>query len=213
MSEAFSLKQAESKAFKIATQDGMWDILIGCIFLIFAFAPYLSTKMGDFWSSIVFIPFWGLVALGIKLVRKYIIKPRIGVVKFGAARKVKLRKFTLVMLIINIIVFSFGSWLAFNSGILSGQVTSAFFGFICLVLMSIAAYFLDFWRLYIYGLLGGVSPLVGEWLYVNHNASHHGFPITFGITSGIMILTGMVVFIQLLLNNPVNDKGNKSKEF
>jgi hypothetical protein len=79
--------------------------------------------------------------------------------------------------------------------------------------MSIAAYFLDFWRLYIYGLLGGVSPLVGEWLYVNHNASHHGFPITFGITSGIMILTGMVVFIQLLLNNPVNDKGNKSKEF
>lgn len=212
MSEVFSLKRAESKAFKIATQDGLWDIFLGCFILIFAIAPYLSTSMGDFWSSAVFIPFWALVGIGIKLIRKYIVKPRIGEVKFGKARKVKLLKFSKVMLILNIVAFSLGTWFAFNLGILSGQVISALFGFICLIMLSITAYYLNYQRLYYYGLLVGFSPLIGEWLYLNHNASHHGLPITFGITSSIIIFIGLVVFIQLLLHNPIPNRDNELGE-
>jgi uncharacterized membrane protein len=212
MSEEISLRKVERKVFSAATQDGLSDIFIGCIFLMFAVAPFLSPSLGDFWSSAVFVPFLGMVMLGIWLVRRNVIRPRVGVVHFSPARKTRLLKFNLVMLTVNIIALILGIWTSFNSEALSGRLTSALFGLICLTLLSIAAYFLHFHRLYVYGLLIGLSPLVGEWLYTHGSTSHHGFPITFGVAASIMIVTGSFVFIRLLHNNPIPIEGTPSKE-
>ena len=232
MSEKISLRKVERKVFSVATQDGLLDILIGCIFLMLAIGPLLSPSLGDFWSSVVFVPFWGMIMLGIWLVRRYVIRPRIGVVQFSATRKTRLIKFNLVMLIINVIALILGT-LVFIYSLLSsrfsgvpffkeifnyemylrsGRLTSMLFGLLCLTMMSIAAYFLHFNRLYVYGLLVGLSPVVGEWLYTHGSASHHGFPITFGISAGIMIVTGSFVFIRLLRHNPIPTEDVLSKE-
>ena len=203
MSQKLSLKEAERKAFTIAFDDGLWDVFLGCFFLEFAIAPFLSERLGDFWSSAIFLPFWGLAYLAIWLIRKYIARPRIGLVKYGHARKAKLTKLSIVLLLVNLFVFILGLIAAFNFGSLSGQIFTVIFGLSLLVGFSLAAYFLDFPRLYIYGLLLGISPLVGEWLYVHGYATHHGFPLAFGVTCGIMILTGIIVFIRFLHNNPL----------
>jgi hypothetical protein len=203
MTPQISLKDAERKAFRATYNDGLWDILLGCIFLMWAIAPDLSASLGDFWSSAVFLPFWALVYLAIWLIRKYVVIPRIGSVKFGRARIAKLAKFTAVMLAVNIIALVLGFVAALNFGKVPGQLTSILFGMILLVGFSLAAYFLDFSRLYLYGLLVGLSPLVGEWLWTYGYATHHGFPITFGTAAGIMILVGLAVFIRLLHDNPV----------
>ena len=58
MSQQISLREAERKAFRITHNDGLWDVLLGCYALMFVIAPYLSTSLGDFWSSAVFLPFW-----------------------------------------------------------------------------------------------------------------------------------------------------------
>ena len=50
------------------------------------------------------------------------------------------------------------------------------------------------------------TKAVGEWLYTNRGASHHGFPITFGITAGIIILTGLATLVRLVLKHPVPTK-------
>jgi nitrate reductase gamma subunit len=47
-------------------------------------------------------------------------------------------------------------------------------------------------------LLLGLAPPIGEWLWVNHLTSHHGYPVTFGVISGIMILTGIMLLLRLL---------------
>jgi hypothetical protein len=212
MSQKISLKDAERKVFRITYNDGLWDIFLGCFFLMWAFAPYLSASLGDFWSSVVFLPFWAVVYLAIRLIRKYVVAPRIGMVKFGQVRKTKLVKFTVVMLVVNIVAFILGLVAALNFGSIPGQMISIFFGMTLLVFFSLAAYLLDFGRLYIYGLLGGLSSLVGEWLWSHGYATHHGFPITFGTLSGIMIVVGMVVFIRLLHDNPVPTAGAPSGE-
>jgi len=212
MLQEISLKEAERKVFSTAFQDGLWDIFIGCVALQFAIAPLLSSRLGDFWSSAVFLPFWGLVMLSIWLIRKHVVIPRVGVVKFGAARKARLRRFTIVMLTVNIVAFALGLFVAVNMEVIPGRISVAIFGMICLAGFSLAAYFLDFRRLYIYGLLVGFSPLIGEWLYAHHNAPHHGFPITFGVTAGIMILTGLVVFIRVLRRIPDPSRQTPSKE-
>ena len=207
MSQKISLKEAERKAFRTTYNDGLWDIFLGCFFLIFVIAPFLSTSLGDFWSSAVFVPFWGLVFLVIRLIRKHVVTPRVGVVSLGLARKTKLAKFTVVMLAVNVIAFILGLVAAFGFGKAPGQIYSITLGMIVLIGFSIAAYFLDFNRLYAYGLLVGVSPLVGEWLWTQGYATHHGFPITFGTAAGIMILVGLSVFVRLLRDHPVPQEG------
>jgi hypothetical protein len=159
--------------------------------------------MGDFWSSAVFLPFWLAVYLIIRNVRKKVVAPRIGEVEFGVARKTRLKKFTVMMLIINVIAFILGIIAALRFRSLPMGGPTAIIGLILLIGFSTAAYFLDFPRLYHYGLLGALAPLVGEWLYQNKGASHHGFPIVFGFTAGVMILTGLVTFVRFLRNNPL----------
>jgi len=203
MSERISLKQAERRAFTAAFEDGLSDVFIGCVVSMFAIAPHLSTRLGDFWSSAVFLPVWAALYVIIRMVRKHVVAPRIGRVTFGAARKAKLMRFNIVMLVVNVIALVLGAFVAVKFRSVSGLVTASLFGLICLTLASLGAYLLGFRRLYLYGLMLAASPLVGEWLWTHKGASHHGFPITFGITSGVIILTGLVIFLRLLRHSPL----------
>ena len=212
MSQQISLKDAERKVFRAAYNDGLVDIFLGCFFLIFVIGPYLSVSLGDFWSSVVFLPFWALVYLALWLVRRYVVVPRIGRVKFGQVRKARLVRFTVMMLVINIVAFILGSIAVLNFGIVSGQVISVIFGMILLMGFSLAAYFLDSKRLFFYGLLVGFSQPVGEWLWSQGYAAHHGYPVTFGVTAGIMFLLGLFLFIRLLQDNPLPKEENASRE-
>lgn len=212
MAHQISLRDAERRAFRATYNDGLWDILLGCFLLIFVIAPFLSARMGDFWSSAVFIPFWLLAYVMVRLIRRRVVKPRIGAATFGRERKAKLMKFTVIMLVVNIAAFVLGIIAAFNLGRMSGEATPIMFGLIFLLACSIAAYFLEFNRLYAYGILIGISPVIGEWLFKHGNASHHGFPLMFGITAGIMFMVGMVIFIRLLRDNPIPIEGFPSEE-
>jgi hypothetical protein len=204
MSQQISLKEAERKAFRSTFADGLWDVLIGCWFpLQLAISPFFSRALGDFWSSAVFLPFWGVVYLIIWLVRKKVVVPRVGMVKFGVARKTRLKRFTLLMMVVNLIALILGLIAAFGFRSLPLGTPSLGLGLILLIGFSTAAYFLDFPRLYVYGLLGALGTPIGEWLYQNMGASHHGYPIVFGTLAGVMILTGLVTFIRFLGNNPL----------
>lgn len=205
MSQPISLKEAERKVFRSTVNDGLWDIFLGFFFLEFVIAPYLSESMGDFWSSAVFLPVWAVVYLVIRAIRKKIVEPRIGMVKFGPARISKIKRFSYVMLAFNFIALLLGIWAALSFNRTSGEAIPYMFSMILLVGFSMAAFFLEFNRLYIYGLLIALAPVAGEWLWKNGYAAHHGWPITFGVISGIMILVGLVIFIRLLRSNPVPD--------
>jgi len=212
MQKPLSLKSTERKAFQTSFADGLWDVLIGCFVLLFALAPLLSAALGDFWGSMIFLPFWGLVYLAIRLARKALVAPRLGTVRFGDVRKQKLRTFTHTMLAVNLLVFVFGLAVFVVSGAASGWMGSlggmwinALLGLFWLAGFSFAAYLLDFPRLYLYALLLGVAPLVGEWLYQHHGATHHGYPIAFGAAAALMILTGLALFVRLLIHTPVVD--------
>ena len=206
MNNSVSLKSAERKAFRTTLADGLWDILIACFVLQFAIAPLFSEMLGDFWSSAIFLPFWGLVYLAIWLARKYVVRPRIGRVTFGAVRQKKLRRFTLIMLVLNVLIFILGIAVAlmvsFQHRELLSWLTALSLGLFVLVGFSLAGYLLDTPRFYLYGLMLLFAPLIGEWLYQNHGFTHHGYPVVFGFAAGVMILTGLALFLRLLKNNP-----------
>ncbi len=105
-----------------------------------------------------------------------------------------------------------GVVVAFNAASAPGGLVAALLGMALLIAFTFAAYLLDFPRFYIYGLLLGLSPLVGEWLFVNGYASHHGYPVVFGFTAAVMILTGLVVFGRLVRDNPVPAEAAQPEE-
>lgn len=202
MEQKIDLKQLERKVWTSFLDDGLGDIFLGCIVLVFALAPMLSRMgLGDFWSSAVFLPFLLLVFIVLVLLRKRVVIPRIGLVSFGHARKKRLVKFNVLMVVVLSAGFVLGL-LSLRAG--AGQAWVHNLRFIAIVLMcfGLAAYFLGFVRLYIYGILVALAIPVGEWLWLHIGVPHHGYPVTFGVTSSIMIVTGVSLFLRLLQKNP-----------
>jgi hypothetical protein len=202
MSDRVSLKEAERKAFTSAFSDGLLDIFIGCFMLQFVIVLYLSSSLGDFWSSAAFLPLWAITYLVLWLLRKYVVRPRIGEVKFGAARVARLKKFNLIMLVTLTVALLLGMLSAVEFERVPGWVHSARFGLIFLIGFSLAGYFLHMNRLYVYGIVTALALPVGEWLYATWGAPHHGIPITFGTIGGLIILIGVTFFLRLLLRYP-----------
>ena len=202
MQQKIDLKRLERKAWTSFYDDGLGDIFLGCVILMFALAPMLGRMgFGDFWSSAVFLPFFALVFIGLVLLRKRVVIPRIGLVSFGQVRKKRLLKFNVLMLAVLSAGFILGV-LSLMGGV--GQAWVRNLRFIAIVLMcfGLAGYFLGFIRLYLYGILIALAIPVGEWLWINMGVPHHGFPVAFGVTAGVIIVTGIVLFLRILGRNP-----------
>lgn len=205
MSHEINLKEAERKVFRSAFQDGLVEIMLGCVVLMFAIAPFFSPYLGDFWSSAVFLPFWAGVYCLLWVVRRQVVRPRVGVVEFGAWRRARLLRFNVVVLVAGIVALILGILSALSFGSVPGWTHVARFSLIILIGFCVTAYFLDFAGLYLYGVLIALAPLIGEGLYVYLGVPHHGYPVTFGLTAGLLILVGLVKLVKLLHTYPQPD--------
>jgi len=200
-----SLKDLEKNVYQLSVQDGLIDLQIGVFLLTFAIIPLLSTTLGDFWSSMVFLPIWSLLYFGVREIRKKVIQPRIGAVEFGTYRKTRQKKFNLIILIFNLLALLLGILSFINLFDLPGWAISVRFSVIILGGFSLAGYMMEFPRLYLYGVITALAPIIGEYLFTNFHVSHHGIPITFGTISPIIILVGLVIFLRLLKQYPVTE--------
>ncbi len=198
MSQQLDLKQVEQKVFRSAFDDGLWDLLIGVLVLMFALAPILSRiGLGDFWSSAVFVPVWGVAYVLLRAVRKRVVVPRIGIVKLGLPHRLKLMRFNIVMLAALSVALVLG-FMSARDFAAPAWVHALRFSLTMLIVFGLAAYLLDFRRLYAYGLLLAASPPAGEWLFRHAGVPHHGLPVTFGVTAGVIIFVGLANFMRVL---------------
>jgi len=202
MSQNKTLKAVDRKIFKTYFEDGLLDMFLAAFVLMFAVGPFLSGPLGDFWGTLIFLPFFGMVYLVLWYIRRRVVTPRIGSVKWGEMRKKKLRTGTTIMFVINVI-FLFLGMVSFFMPIASGYTISIRFSAMMLILFTAAGYMLDFSFLYVYGILMALAMPVGEWLYQTAGFSHHGYPVVFGTLSGIMFARGLYKFITLVKETPL----------
>ena len=202
MSPEISLKDVEKRIFQSSIQDGTIEIMVGSVLMMFTIALFLSESLGDFWSTAVILPFLAGMYWLIQVIRKKIIEPRVGIMKYGPYRKTRLKRMKLVMLIFNIaaLILGFVSFLDFS--ILPSWVIPARFSIIVLIGFSLTAYMLEYSRLFLYGIVCSLAIPVGEFLYTRYQVPHHGFPITFGVISGVLISIGTITIWRIYKNNP-----------
>lgn len=205
MSQTVDLKKLEKKAFRSTFQDGLLDMFVGVVILAFALIPLLD-RLGDFWSSVAFLPAYGLAWLGFRAGKNGITLPRMGRIKPAAERKAMLSK------VLAIIALAVGMVAALGLAVIALQQANApladwlfpgLLGLLALAGFSAGAHFLDLPRFYGYGILVGLAAPVGEILYRRAGASHHGWPITFGIAGGTIFVAGVVMLLRFLRAYPV----------
>ncbi|MFX1275267.1 MAG: hypothetical protein ACFFBP_16375 [Promethearchaeota archaeon] len=207
MAEKINLKDLERKAWKSFFQDGLWDIYFGLILLGLAASQllYLLPFPELINLFIVLIPIYSIAMLILTLGKKYITTPRIGKIKFGLKRK-KIKKRLAIIILIQVgftvsmvILTSLGLfyYLQINSLILMLIIGLLFLTFP----IGILAFYWDYPRLYIYGLLGGMGFFIAELLHpIIGEPLNLILPYSCIATS--IIIVGLVYFLKFLHKYP-----------
>ena len=207
MSQTINLRELERKAWSSVFQDGLWDIYLGLLLLAMAVQALLSdVGFPESSGMAVLIGLEVLAMLVLWAGKKFITVPRIGRVKFGPKRKNRL-SWVMVILFISVLVGAgvFLAALALRSNrpewLNAALFLPAAWVVNAMVVFSLGAYFLDFSRLYLIGVMYALAvPL--DIVFRQLTDIDLSF-IAFGAPAMVILIVGLVVFARFLREYPL----------
>jgi hypothetical protein len=190
MMNQLDLKQLERKAWQSYHQDGLAEVFLGML-LVLAFLAGISGERRFF----VYIPML-LMGPAIILAKRVITVPRIGRVKFGPARKARLRKLRGVAIVAFAITLALLAMTLLGVDWVPEQHLLVSFGLggMIALLFAAAAYWKDFPRMYGVGLLVGTGFTVTELL---------DSPLPLLVVGGMLMAVGLVTLASFVRKYPV----------
>lgn len=206
MKNQVDLKAAERKVFSLSLEDGLWDIFVGLMILGLAVSPILTPILGDFWASFIFLPIWGLSALGVIVIKRKVVTPRIGIVRLGRRNQMKKFRITLTILSVVLLLTVLGSLFFINISN-SAIFRTSFMSGMILAIFLIGANVLQQTRFVFYGILTALAPVIGELMWIQWQTIHHGYPISFGFVSVFIMVFGLVKFISFIKIYSIPEEG------
>lgn len=206
MTKDEELKELEKKAWRSNFQDGLWDIYFGLLFV--GLGIYTIPQLFGYdnaFGLIMILMIWDFSSFALFFTGKKLITiPRIGYVKFSKKRvikKVKLTIFLSLMVVLNIVflILPFSGLSikldAFKTMLIIGTL---FFTLpICVI-----AYFLQFERLYLIGIMGGLGLSITGLLHPIVGSPLNDILI-FCPMGSIITTWGIVIFIRFLKTYPL----------
>jgi MFS family permease len=211
------LKTAERKAFQLSTsQDGLYDIFIGAYIVLQSAEPWLDENgLRTPWNVILVLALGLLILLGVLLVKKFIVAPRIGRVRYGPERKQRIKRLAIGMVIIFLLTLAlFGmtvSAIYFREPIFSGPVEWSFpldivhtaAAIFIFAIFSLIGYMNDYVRLYFYGFLFGLGYIVSTTL---QDITGNSFYWPWAVAGLIAVVTGLMLFVRFLRDYPLQSE-------
>ena len=207
MSQSFTPKNAEQKIFQLSIfQDGIWDIQIGGMIMLFSFYPITRRLLGPGWNLVLI---FGLLAIlliiGVTL-KRTVSNPRKGLVKYGKSQKSKLLTMRLIIfgiflvssvLAISLItqIFRGPDWGANTPEWLKLMGMDIVFGLFEVAIFSVISWAFRMWRPFIYGLLLGSSLVASRAQTIYHGPE---FKYPFAIAGGIILVIGLSLLLRFM---------------
>ncbi len=197
-----SLKEIERRAYRSTFDDGIYDIAFGFAFLILAWITSLdSIGVPRFYGYMMFAILPLIAIFG----KRYISTPRLGSVEFGMRRRSK-KKFLAVICIavlflqmpLLMMTFANGTFGFLGEG-LSVPVAASM---IVAPLLIVAAYFIDYPRMYIYAAILFFSVPHAEFMidFVGHPLE---CLISFGKPGLTILIYGVVLLSRFMKKYPL----------
>ena len=213
-SQPLNVKDAERKAYQLSTsQDGLYDIFIGTYIALLSTTPWLDENgLRTPWNVTLALGLGQLIFIGVILLKKYIVAPRIGQVRYGTERKRRMKRLALGMAIIFLLtVVLFGmtvSAIYFREPIFKGSMESSFpldivhtaAGIFIFAVFSLIGYMNDYVRLYIYGFLFGLGYVISTML---QDISGNPLYWPWMLTGLLVAITGLAIFMRFLQEYPL----------
>ena len=205
MTEKINLKEIEKRSYRAFFQTGIYDIAVGVLLLSYAIAPVIRDVIGLFYITFVIIPAPLIILLG----RKYLIVPRLGIVKFGEKRESSKRKMMIIYVLSSTILAALlaltaaGVFPGFIDGTLSGVMFMLIIGIFVIILMGFVAYMMEFKNMLYYGLMIGIGIPTAEFLHGVVGAPLDSL-ITFGTLGSLLLIYGLFNLSCFLEKYPIS---------
>ena len=212
--QLLSLEEAERHAFRLSSsQDGLYDIFIGTYIALLSTTPWLDeVGMRNPWDVILALGLGLLIFLGVILLKKFVVAPRIGQVRYGAERKQRLKRLAIGMAIIFLLTVAlFGmtvSAIYLREPIFKGKIgwslpldlvhTAA--GVFIFGIFSLIGYMNDYVRLYFYGFIFGLGYVISTTL---QDITGNPFYWPWALAGLIAALIGLILFTRFLRDYPL----------
>ncbi len=212
-SKNYDLDRLEKKTASVIYQDGIFDMTLGLVLIVYGVAMFIY----DLWpeTTVVLILFilYAVLATPLFLIQVFVTKPRLGIVKYTPKRKKKrlgMIIFTAVLFVANVVLFIL---IANNILQFSGSVylMAAIFGIVPFIVFVIMAYFLDFNRLYLIGVLFALAVFLMQlFAILGYSLIGRISVMVFGV---VIIAIGAVYLFRFLKKYPkVEGDGHEFKE-
>ena len=207
MTADVDLKELEKRAYRSFFGDGIWDVYLGLLLLGMGGGPaLLQMGLPLAWAGILPLAFCAVAMVLFVAGKKYVTVPRLGAVEFGAARRLKRKRLSLVLAcsaLLGLVLFVLAAWRSIPALTLgSVPMVAVVFAVNCLIVFSVGAYYLDFSRLYVYGLLYAVAfPLAV--VLDEAGGVDASFLTAYAVLAGPMVVVGVALFVRFLRRYPV----------
>jgi hypothetical protein len=191
-----SLGEIERRAYRATFDDGIYEFLWGCIFLLFAWIPILeSIGISRFYCYPLILLLAPIPWLG----KRYITIPRLGAVEFGEKRKARNRNTILIAII------AIGLMLPLVTVMIIAGLPPGFtwkiIAFMVAPIAAIGVFLMDYPRMYIYAILLLYSIIGTEFLLPYIGAPFVKL-LTFGVSGGLIIGYGLFLLYRFLKKYP-----------
>jgi hypothetical protein len=213
MNETPSLSEVQKRTVRLLSyEDGLWDLLLGVVFLLLAIYPITRARLGPAWNLVLFVGLLLLATAIFTALRRRISTPRLGYVRARTTPEKKLILATAIALValtagLVIVTLVNPAWLGGPapavalSNVWSYQVEILVL-LALIVLFSLMAHRFGVPRLYLYGWLLGGANLASVILY---RGAPEGFNWPLAMAAGIILLIGATLLVRMLRRYPVRE--------
>ena len=208
-----NLSEAHKRTVRLLSyEDGLWDLLLGVVFLLLAIYPLTRARLGPAWNLALFVGLLLLATAIFTALRRRISTPRLGYVRARVTPEKKLIlavTIALVGLTAGLVILTLvnPAWLGGPApavaldNVWSYQVEILVL-LALIVLFSAMGHRFGIPRLYLYGWLLGGANLASVILY---RGAPEGFNWPLATAAGIILLIGATLLVRMLRKYPVRD--------
>jgi hypothetical protein len=211
MSESINLRDVQKRTMQLSTfEDGLWDLLLGAIFMLLAFYPITRELLGPSLNIALFLFLLAFLVVGQLGARHIISGPRMGYVQPLRTPKIRLLMVMLaafVLLTFGLVLLTFFSpeWLSSGSELATPSLMRSYLVELIVVfviggIFTAMGYLFGVTRLYFYGWMLGFANLAS--VFMSHTAGWT-FQVPGATAAGIILIIGFMQLLRFLRNYPV----------
>jgi len=199
MDRTFSLQKLEKNSWKALFKSGLFEIAIGLVLVVSSICHIFDDL------RYYFMPLYLIPVLFLILTKKNIVMPRMGMVKFSKQRRRKSTLFHIVItaVLLFLVLLTVMSATTYLPEYIAPEIIITS---IILLICFAAAYFLDFTRLFLYGIVIAGAFNLNEFLRENPGSLPDG-GYAYLVASIVFLITGGIYFFRFLKKYPIPAEG------